>query len=84
MDSCNFKMVFFNLLQDLQGYSGQGQWPAHMESNRTKESHMRKPQHSRDMEIPTVTGTVRNYETMERKSGRSQFNTSARYREDWQ
>lgn len=76
--------VIFNLLQDVQGYGTQGQWSAHMESNRTNESHLRKPQRARNMEISNMNETMRNYENMERKGSRSQYNTSTRYKEEWQ
>ncbi|KAK3892286.1 hypothetical protein Pcinc_003906 [Petrolisthes cinctipes] len=84
--------------KDLQGYSKQGdhpfnkgghhsmqgQWSGHMEPNRSNEGLMRNPQHSRTMEIPSITEVMkRNYENVERKSSRSQYNTSTRYREEW-
>ncbi|KAK4327786.1 hypothetical protein Pmani_001756 [Petrolisthes manimaculis] len=66
------------------GHSMQGQWSGHMEPNRSNEGLLRNPQHSRTMEIPSITEVIkRNYDNVERKNSRSQYNNSTRYREEW-
>ncbi|KAK4327787.1 hypothetical protein Pmani_001757 [Petrolisthes manimaculis] len=66
------------------GHSMQGQWSGHMEPNRSNEGLLRNPQHSRTMEIPSITEVMkRNYDNMERNISHSQYNTFTRYREEW-